>query len=246
MLLLFILTTQLRDKLPSVRVALNKIVWALRRLDGQVYCYHDAKNKLGILPGSRVIDPKIIVSAHCDLIIGLCLLEGCLPIEHLNPALHHLVHFAQYTKTHGCLRALWMMYFERSVSCSVIWWWSGFQFTLTLLFQILYVFISVHVVCRYNKHIKNLVRDPSHPEAHLANSVVSDVSSRYMNLVMGSEYDMYSDPHHLCVLSSLDRKFSGCTQREVAQLRMIQTDVDFDVMSISAYKVYVSYLILIS
>ena len=111
-LLLFILATQLRDQLPRLRVALFTVIWALRRMDGQVHSF-EAATKLGILPGSRTIDPSVISAIHRDLVIGLCLLEGCLPVSHLHPALHHLVHFAQYTMTHGCLRSLWMMYFER-------------------------------------------------------------------------------------------------------------------------------------
>ncbi len=111
-LLYFILATQLRDQLSRLRVALFTIIWALRRLDGQVYSYEDAK-RLGVLPGSHCIDPSEIEEIHRDLIIGLCLLEGCLPVFHLHPALHHVVHFAQYTMSHGCLRSLWMMYFER-------------------------------------------------------------------------------------------------------------------------------------
>ena len=94
-LLYYILATQLRDRLPRLRVALFTIIWALRRLDGQVYSYTEAKDR-NILPGSRTIDPTTINVIHTDLIIGLCLLEGCLPVDHLNPGLHHLVHFAQY------------------------------------------------------------------------------------------------------------------------------------------------------
>lgn len=66
--------------------------------------------------------------------------------------------------------------------------------------------IHVHVR-RYNKHIKNLVRDMSHPEAHLANSVTTDVSARYMGAAVGKEYDISRDPHHRCLLSCSDRKW---------------------------------------
>ena len=113
MLLYFILATQLRDRLPALRTALFKVIWALRRLDGQVHSFEVATKKLGTLPGSRTLDPRVIRQVHVDLINGLCLLEGCLPVSHLHPALHHIVHFAQYTLTHGCLRSMWMMYFER-------------------------------------------------------------------------------------------------------------------------------------
>ena len=106
------LPTQLRDKLPAVRTALLKIIWALRRLDGQVHSYDTAKY-LGILPGSRSIRHDNIDQVTGDLIKGLVLLEGCLPISQLNQALHHLVHYGEYTKTHGLLRWFWMFFFER-------------------------------------------------------------------------------------------------------------------------------------
>ena len=50
---------------------------------------------------------------HVKIILALCLLEGCLPVDHLNPGLGHVKHAAQYTLTHGLLRILWMMFFER-------------------------------------------------------------------------------------------------------------------------------------
>ena len=112
LLLLFILATQIRDKVPRLRTALFLLIWALRRLDGQVYSWDDAR-RMNILPGSRVLDPTQIACIHTALIIALCLLEGCLPVPHLNPGLHHLSHYAQYTLSHGCLRILWMMCFER-------------------------------------------------------------------------------------------------------------------------------------
>lgn len=198
-LLYFILATQLRDKLPRLRVALFTIIWALRRLDGQVYS-HEAAMTLGVLPGSRTIDPTQLPAIHRDLIVGLCLLEGCLPVLHLNPALHHIVHFAQYTMTHGCLRSLWMMYFER-----------------------------------YNKHIKSLVHDVSHPEANLGNSVSADVSARYMSSVMGKGFDLTTDYHHCCLLSSPDAKFSGLTRKEVNDFRLLGHRVDG--LSASAFKI---------
>lgn len=89
-------------------------VSAMRRLDGQVYSYNDAK-RLNVLPGSRVIDKRELNNIHSDLVKGLCLLEGCLPISHLNPGLHHFVHYAQYTRLLGLTRWYWMLCFERCV-----------------------------------------------------------------------------------------------------------------------------------
>ena len=113
-LLYYILPAQLRDQIPAVRKALYTFVWAMRRLDGQVHSWQRAQ-EMGILPGSRTIDKTKIGKIHSDLIRGLCLLEGCVPISHLNPALHHFVHYAQYTRLLGLPRWYWMMSFERCV-----------------------------------------------------------------------------------------------------------------------------------
>ena len=112
LLLYYILPTQIRDKIPAVRTAIHKFVWSLRRLDGQVHSYEKAVS-LGILPGSRVMDPTIAAKAGHDLIQSLVLLEGCLPVSHLKPSMHHFVHYGEYTESHGCLRWFWMMFFER-------------------------------------------------------------------------------------------------------------------------------------
>lgn len=79
------------------------------------------------------------------------------------------------------------------------------------------------------------MRDVSHPEAHLGNSVRADVSARYMNLVMQKEYDMTTDYHHSCVLSVPDRNFRGLTGKETTDLRMLGHRVDC--LSASAYNV---------
>jgi hypothetical protein len=111
-LLLFILPVLLRDKLPRLRTALLLFTTSLRKLDGQVHSYETAK-KMGILPGSRSLKHADVDSIVEDLIVALVLLEGCVPIGHLIPSMHHFVHYGEYAKTHGILRIYWMMAFER-------------------------------------------------------------------------------------------------------------------------------------
>lgn len=152
MLLWYMLVTQIRDMVPALREAVNVFVWALRQLDGQVYCLQKA-NALGILPGSHALDKRVLNRVEKQLIHGLCLLEGALPISHLNPGLHHFVHYARYTSTHGLLRTFWMYSFERFVTP-----------TLPVHTDIYNTFVCVRVACRYNKPIKILVRDVSSPE----------------------------------------------------------------------------------
>ena len=113
-LLYFILPTQWRDQLPALRYALDLFVWGMRRLMGQVHSYDHAR-ALRIVPGSLSVSKTDIRRCHRDIIRGLVLLEGCFPLSQLNPAMHHFVHYAQYTRTHGPLLNLWMMGFERYV-----------------------------------------------------------------------------------------------------------------------------------
>lgn len=79
------------------------------------------------------------------------------------------------------------------------------------------------------------MRDVSHPEAHLGNSVSADVSARYMDLATRKTYNIAEDCRHLCVLSSPDRKFQSLTRKEVIDFRMLGHRVDC--LSASAYKI---------
>ena len=113
-LLYFMLVTQLRDQVPAVCNALNLFVWAMRRLEGQVYSYDVAVSpEMNILPGSRAVHIAGLDQAEVDLKLGLSLLEGCFPVSHLNPGLKHFVHCPEFTRSHSILRILWMMAFER-------------------------------------------------------------------------------------------------------------------------------------
>ena len=80
----------------------------------QVHSYDMAKT-LGILPGSRAVRIAELDAIHLDLILGIVLIEGSFPSGHLNPALGHFVHYAEYTKFLGPLIKYWMMAFERYI-----------------------------------------------------------------------------------------------------------------------------------
>lgn len=203
-------------------------VGAMRLLDGQIHSY-DRARALGILPGSRTVDKRKIKQIHNDLIRGLCLLEGCLPLSHLNPAMHHFVHYATYTETHGCLRLYWMMCFERYPDPSTHPTHTHTPpLTLTLT-------PAVVRACRYNKYVKNLVRDVSHPESHLANSHNQDISAKYYELATAKYgYDIAQDPRHNCVLSVQQASYYP-SHRELADLRML--GVALDCYSVTAYSV---------
>ena len=112
-ILLVLLPTLLQDFVPAVHKALLVLVDALRRLTGQVVCMAEAIS-LGVLPGSKVIDRRTISSIRKQLIRGLVLLEGSFPVGHLNPALHHVVHYPGQTGYLGLLELLAMWAFERN------------------------------------------------------------------------------------------------------------------------------------
>ena len=103
----------LRDRLSRLRVALLLFISALRKLDGQVYSCETVTRKMGILPGSRSLKHADVDSITDDLIRALVLLEGCVPIGHLIPVMHHVMNYGQYAKSHGMLRIYWTMAFER-------------------------------------------------------------------------------------------------------------------------------------
>ena len=95
---------------------------------GQVHSWNMC-NRLRVSPGSFCVDKGYVRACHVGIIRALVMLEGVLPASQLNPGMHHFVHYAQYTLTHGSLRLFWMMGFER-----------------------------------FNKYLKDLVRNNQHPE----------------------------------------------------------------------------------
>ena len=107
-----VLPTVLRGYVPSVHRAILTLISALSQLDGQVYSYADAKD-LGVRPGSHCVVKAQLPALHQQLVIGLSLLEGCLPVTQLKPSLHHFIHHAEHTVKFGALRWFWMYSFER-------------------------------------------------------------------------------------------------------------------------------------
>ena len=94
-----ILPVVLHGFVPALLNALLMVVHALRRLAGQVVSQDEAE-RIGAAPGARVLRKRDIAALKMELLFGLVLLEGCLPIAKLNPALHHLAHYA--SQVHYC------------------------------------------------------------------------------------------------------------------------------------------------
>ena len=108
-----ILPTCLTGYIPEVHGAILAIVNALRRLEGQVLCAAEAISR-GVELGSPALDERSIASLSEELIRGLVMLEGSFPVAHLNPALHHLVHYGLQTERFGLLDWFAMFAFERN------------------------------------------------------------------------------------------------------------------------------------
>ena len=187
-------------QVPAVREAITLFAWAIRRLDGQVFCFDVAHHQLRVLPGSPVLVRAAIKFAHKDLVRALALLEGCLPLSHLKPAIHHFVHYVEYVLTHGNLRFYWMMCFER-----------------------------------YNKYIKNLVRNVHHVEVNLARTTSESVAVAFRNLQEARIYNPTKDDVHNCVLSSRDLEYC-VTCEDLAGLRMCGAVIR-DSVAVKAFKI---------
>ena len=112
--LLSILPTCLRGFVKAAHLAMLYIVDSLRQLDGQCISIHEAK-RLGVNPhDALVVDEENIKALGRQLVEGLVLLEGSFPASHLNPALHHVVHYAAETARVGSLGWIAMNAFERN------------------------------------------------------------------------------------------------------------------------------------
>ena len=111
--LMTILPTCLNGYVPALHLSLVYTVSALKTLMGQVYSAIEAMRR-GEEPGTRSIDVDLIQFLGHQLIFGLTMLEGSYPIDQLNPALHHLVHYAEQTSNVGILLWVALNTFERS------------------------------------------------------------------------------------------------------------------------------------
>lgn len=110
---LVLLPTVLRDFVPAVHAAILLLTYALRRLNGQVVSVQEARS-LGIEPGCRVLVKTTIPNMTKELLRGLVMLEGSLPVATLNPAMHHIAHYGEQTARVGILMWFAMFAFERA------------------------------------------------------------------------------------------------------------------------------------
>ena len=111
--LLCLLPTCLHGFVKAVHLGIVVFVDAIRRLLGQVRSANESRS-LEEETGTTSILRSIIQAVHLQLVMGLVLVEGSFPCDHLNPILHDLCHFAPQTKIVGILLWCAMWSFERN------------------------------------------------------------------------------------------------------------------------------------
>ena len=100
----------LRGFVTAFRTDLRFLVLGLRMLEGQTVSMNDA-NALGVGIGSRILNDEHISRAKKLIREGLAMIEGCVAVCLLVPAIHCLLHYADGAAIWGLLRLLWMMSF---------------------------------------------------------------------------------------------------------------------------------------
>lgn len=107
---LVLLVPSLRGFVPKLRTGLRLLIWGLRILEGRVFSVHEA-DKLNIERGFRALKKTDIDKARRLIIEGLSVIEGCVPVCLIVPAVHTLCHYADGADLHGLLKLLWMISF---------------------------------------------------------------------------------------------------------------------------------------
>ena len=111
--LLVILPTCLHGYVKAIHMAILLTVDALRRLFGMKLCAEECRRR-GIEIGERAVFKAKVRAIGAQLVMGLTLIEGSFPVGHLNPILHHLVHYGAQTKEDGSLDWTSLFGFERN------------------------------------------------------------------------------------------------------------------------------------
>ena len=111
--LLVILPTCLHGYVKATHTAILVTVDALRRLFGMRFCAKECRRR-GIEIGSRAVFKAQVKAIGAQLAMGLVLVEGSLPVGHLNPIMHHLSHYADLTAETGSLDWTSLFGFERN------------------------------------------------------------------------------------------------------------------------------------
>ena len=110
--LLVHLIPSLRGFVPKIRTALRSLVLGLRILEGQAFSVNE-QVRLALDRGFTSLKKGEISRARTLIKEGLSMLEGCVPVRKLVPAIHCLLHYADGAEMHGILKLFWMMSFGK-------------------------------------------------------------------------------------------------------------------------------------
>ena len=110
---LVLLVPVLRGFVAPFRTGLRFLVWGLRILEGQTYSVNDS-TRFGF-QHCKAFKKTDLQLARTLIILGLAMIEGCVPVAVLVPAIHCLCHYPDGALKWGILRLLWMMSFGKIV-----------------------------------------------------------------------------------------------------------------------------------
>ena len=90
---------------------------------------------------------------------------------------------------------------------------------------------------RYNKHLKNHVRNPQCPNINMANNTVMTDTSNYISLLEEDDcYQIDAQDYHRCFLASQSYRGHTLSELELADVRILGTDAA-DHLSITVFKI---------
>lgn len=89
---------------------------------------------------------------------------------------------------------------------------------------------------RYNKYLKNHVRQYQHPDINLAHTTSQTDTANFFDLDSEENYDLPAELYHRCVLSMRCSQTSTLTSLEVADLRILGVRVE-DHLAVTEYKI---------
>ena len=107
---LVILVTVLRGFVPKLRYALRSLIWGLRLLEGRSLSANEA-DALRLDRGFKAMHKSDTVKGKKLMLEGLSMLEGCVAVCLIVPAIHSLCHYPGGALLWGLLRLLWMIFF---------------------------------------------------------------------------------------------------------------------------------------
>ena len=96
----------------NIMITYRSLIWGLRILEGRTLSVNEA-DEIKLDRGFKALKKTDITRSRKLIIEGLSMLEGCVPICLLVPAIHTLCHYPGGAEQWGLLRLLWMICFGK-------------------------------------------------------------------------------------------------------------------------------------